>query len=210
VVAGRDDREPDRRSPQQRQRLDERVADGGCDRDPDGDGEADMQARHGRQLVVERRRQVGVHREAGLLGDRVDQAHVGEPRRRDRERRVDRDRDQPGGEDRVAQPVVDRPRAAVEEDQRTGHDHELRRDVGVVEEPEDPGAGQRVLDRRLVRDAEVLLDADDPLGVVLRGREIADERPARGAVDEVGEKEEPDLATRAGGDGEPGEHVTTV
>ena len=48
-----------------------------------------------------------------------------------------------------------------------------------------------------------LLEVDDPVRVVLRDGQVADREEARGAVDEVGEEEEPDLRSGSGGEREP-------
>ena len=194
----------DRRAPEQRESLDDRVAHRGGDRDPDRDREADVQARHGRELVVEARGQVGVHREAGLGRDRVDQAAVRQPRGRHREGGVDRDGEQPGGQDRVAQPVIERARAAVQENERAREHDQLGREIEVVEDPQRDGAVERALDRRLGGHAEVVLEIHDPVGVRLGAGEVADREPAGDAVDEVGEEEEADLRACPRGDGHAG------
>jgi hypothetical protein len=67
----------------------------------------------------------------------------------------------------------------------------------VVEHPEERCAGERALDGPLDGDVEVAFAVDDPLGVRLGGRAVADGQPARGAIEQVGEEHDADLPARA-------------
>ena len=196
VVAGRHHGYRDERPPHQRQRSGPAGPEGRLGRDPDGEREADVEARHGRVRVVEDGGVAG-QRYRGVVADGVGQAHAGEARRRDREDREERHRHEPRRDDGVAQPAVDPRRAPVQPDERGRQHDELRGEVDVRQHPFRQAGLERPLHRTLERDMRGALQVDDPAGVRGGGGEAAGEHPARGVIEQVDDREHEQLVAPA-------------
>jgi hypothetical protein len=194
VIARRDDgehhgRRPDERRPAQQPATCRTEHD-----DADKHVPAGVEARQSGVLVDERRRDE-LPIPLGVRGDRVDDRQVGQSRWCHGVEREDEQADQSAQQAGVAQLVVAAP--AVAKEQHAGDDDHGPVPVhvdGVRRIEQQPAADDVGLQRALPRDAEALLEPDHSERVPHRHIRRAFGERSHAEVDEVGEREDPELA----------------